>query len=178
MQARLKRRTEILAFLAFFSLWAVHCTAADLPDTVEIDGLAKYYYAVDFDHSMHIDIVESCAACHHHTAGTPAVDEKCTMCHDRTEASSPVACQRCHAPDPFSAEQVYSRERESRRYHVDKPGLKGAYHRSCLGCHISEGAPIGCQDCHERNQLGDSLFKASLETPNAKVAAGGGGGTH
>ena len=30
------------------------------------------------------------------------------------------------------------------------PGLNGAYHRQCVGCHVEyESDIIGCTDCHE-----------------------------
>jgi hypothetical protein len=139
---------------------ATRSLAADPPKGVTIGPLAKYYETVDFDHAMHTDIAENCATCHHHTVGTPALKGECATCHKKEEISEKVACRGCHAAEPFSSTEINRLSDGGKRYHIDMPGLKGAYHLSCLGCHEEQGGPTGCEDCHERNKLGDELFSA------------------
>jgi hypothetical protein len=139
--------------------------AADPPKSVKIDTLSKYYDAVTFDHAMHNDVADSCATCHHHTAGNPPQKGICANCHKKAEPSSNLACQGCHAAEPFSSTAVGILNEGGKRYHIDVPGLKGAYHLSCLGCHQEMGGPTGCEDCHERNKQGDELFSAGAVKP-------------
>ena len=99
----------------------------DIPETITLDILSKRYGPVEFSHSYHAEIAGDCASCHHHSP----------------EGTTP-ACGECHEPIIV--------------YHYDPTkkggpdlGLKGAYHRQCLGCHKEmESGPIGCTDCHER----------------------------
>jgi len=157
-------------------LLSVMCAGAqDVPDSVKLSSIAKLYAAVDFDHEMHVDVAEyDCAACHHHTTGTPVTDPNCVSCHSNSEESEVVACSDCHAADPFSAEYLNAKHDDFRRYHVDMPGLKGAYHENCMGCHADMGGPVGCQDCHERNDAGDAFFNAGAYAPKAEKAGGSG----
>lgn len=134
--------------------------AGDFPDQVVLDSIADLYAGVDFDHEMHTELGEDCAVCHHHTTGTGSQDERCMNCHADSPATSDVACVDCHLADPFSAEQINREAQDRYQYHVDKPGLKAAYHWSCVGCHEAIGGPVGCQDCHARTAAGDAFFHA------------------
>lgn len=140
--------------------------AVDPPKAVTIDPLAKFYEAVNFDHSMHTDIAENCATCHHHTVGTPALKGECANCHKKEEISEKISCRGCHAAEPFSSAEINRLKEGGKRYHIDMPGLKGAYHLSCLGCHEDQGGPTGCKDCHARNKLGDELFSSGAAGGN------------
>ena len=96
----------------------------DFPEDTEIGIIADKYDPVPFPH---LDIIKSmndllggnrlanvfhgprnvvCAGCHHHSPMNAA----------------PPACSRCHDA-PFDPQDLM------------RPGLKGAYHQQCIGCH-------------------------------------------
>lgn len=132
----------------------------NVPESVELRRLSEYYDGVVFDHEGHLDLAESCGTCHHHTTGEAPESRFCATCHHEGDPATTVLCAECHRVEPFSAAHMAEMERGEQWFHVDKPGLKGAYHRNCLGCHQREGAPTGCEDCHARNAAGDALFQA------------------
>lgn len=146
--------------------------AAAPPAQVQIDQLRKDFAPVQFDHASHVDMVGECSECHHHTTGTPSKNPDCLRCHDSGGTGERVACHDCHTVEPFSADNLKKMATDSKRYHQDRPGLKGAYHRNCMGCHESSGGPTGCLDCHPRNDAGDALFRAGkyLPAPTGKAA--------
>ena len=150
--------------------------AIEGPDSVEIDALAQLYEPVAFDHVMHVEVVgDDCAACHHHSTGTPVTDSKCAKCHADSGPTDEVACQECHPVKRFEAEYLKKLDDDNSLYHVGKPGLKGAYHLKCMGCHQEMGAPNGCQDCHARTDAGDKVFHSGNYAPApGKKSAGGG----
>jgi len=147
---------------------ALPAYAMDAPDSVEIDILADLYQGVAFDHQMHVDLAQDCSVCHHHTTGTGTVDPYCARCHDRYEEQATVACQDCHLADPFSATAIQAKG-ETNRFHVDVNGLKGAYHRNCMGCHERMDGPTGCQDCHARTEAGDEFYHSGKFAPPASA---------
>ncbi len=152
--------------LAIFLPLSLQGRTLDLPGTVVLDKLAHLYEGAEFDHSYHTDIVEDCTQCHHHTVGIPATEERCARCHKGDEVLDRVACVDCHAAEPFSAEYIHSMEEDQSLYHVDKPGLKAAYHLNCLNCHMEMGGPEGCEDCHERTELGDATYRSGRYAPS------------
>jgi len=143
--------------------------AMEVPEAIEINGLAELYQGVQFDHQMHIDLSEDCSVCHHHTTGTGTVDSFCARCHDQNEELATVACQGCHLAEPFSAAALQQKG-ERNPYHIDVSGLKGAYHSNCMGCHKEMGGPTGCQDCHPRTDAGDALFRAGKYAPKPSAS--------
>ena len=62
-------------------------------------------------------------------------EEDCTVCHHHSsEVESYPPCRACHG--------IAFKD-------LNKPGLKGAYHRQCMNCHRQmESGPLGCEDCH------------------------------
>ncbi len=173
MGGRKKKLLTAVAVLAVsaplaFSAWA------NGPETVELDSLAQYYGPVTFDHAMHADLAESCADCHHHTTGTEPTNATCARCHTESDEASAIACKDCHSEQPFSAASLKEIENNPQLYHTGKPGLKGAYHQNCLGCHESMGGPTGCQDCHTRNEEGDKLFHAGNYAPEPSATQNSG----
>lgn len=107
------------------------------PDEVIISVLAKAYAPAKLPHrkivakldagirtsslatSFHGTTERMCAGCHHHS---PA-------------GETPPACRSCHGDEAVAG--------------VDRPGLKVAYHRQCIGCHQAMGVKKqGCTDCH------------------------------
>lgn len=150
--------------------------AGDGPDSVTLGTLAALYEPVVFDHAMHENVVDgNCAVCHHHTTGKPPVSDRCRKCHATSGPASEVACQACHSPQRFEAQYLKEVEQDATRYHVDKIGLKGAYHALCMDCHAANDAPVGCQDCHARTDDGDRFFHSGSYAPpeNAGAAAQG-----
>ncbi len=137
----------------------------DLPGTVMLDKLVRLYSAAEFDHEYHTEIADDCTLCHHHSVGIPTTNEKCAKCHKSEDVLENVACVDCHAVDPFSAQYLQTTEADKDLYHIDKPGLKAAYHLNCLNCHIVMGGPEGCEDCHERTELGNAFYRSGSYAP-------------
>ncbi len=146
----------------------------DLPEVVVLDKLVYLYSAAEFDHEYHTEIADDCTLCHHHSVGIPTTNEKCARCHNTEEILEKVACIDCHSMEPFSARYLSEKEAEEDVYHIDKPGLKAAYHLNCLNCHIEMGGPAGCEDCHERTELGNAYYRSGSYAPKGVK----GGSTH
>jgi len=160
-----KRIILILVVLAVGLPFSGMARNLDLPDTVVLDSLVDLYQGVDFDHEMHTEIAEDCTVCHHHSVGIPATDERCAPCHNTESVLKSVACKDCHSAEPFSAQYLSEKETEVGHYHLDKPGLKAAYHLNCLNCHVETGGPDGCEDCHERTELGNAFYRSGSYAP-------------
>jgi len=94
----------------------------DPPETAMIGSLAKIYEPVNFSHGMHTLVADDCATCHHHS-----------------EPDQTPACKECHGA-PFDPKNL------------NMPGLKGAYHLQCMGCHKDIGGPRGCTECHAKKK--------------------------
>jgi len=145
-----------LMWLFLCVLPAASMNADDAPESVTIDYLQELYEEVNFDHRMHSDMYD-CNACHHHTTGTGAQSKNCKKCHAASAASDDVSCSGCHKyekPVPAANRQTTN----SNIYHIDKPGLKGALHLQCLGCHRSDNGPTGCLECHKFTPSGRKRF--------------------
>ncbi len=155
------KRKWLVGAIVLAALWSAPLeegAAQDFPEFIELDSLSDLYGPVPFDHLMHLDF-GSCADCHHHGTGVPVQDANCARCHSNAETVPIISCKECHARDPFSATDIREKEADLHLYHRDKPGLKGAYHLSCLGCHEEMGAPTGCNDCHVRTKAGEAFFR-------------------
>jgi hypothetical protein len=163
------KQTMILGVTAVLMMLAASlCFGAGIPDKVSIGDIQKYYAPVDFNHAAHINSLKDCGLCHHHTTGAQVADPNCARCHKNSGAQPVVSCKGCHVAEPFTPEALkQQRDQHPPIYHRDKPGLKAAYHVSCLGCHQKMGGPTGCQDCHTRNDSGDALFKSGKYAPKA-----------
>ena len=145
-------------------LLALSAYAMEPPDSIKIDVLSNLFQGVEFNHQMHVDLAQDCSVCHHHTTGTGTVNPDCAKCHNTMEEQATVACGDCHLADPFSAAALQEKE-AANRYHVDVYGLKGAYHRNCMGCHEKMDGPTGCQDCHARTDAGDAFYHSGKYAP-------------
>ncbi len=137
--------------------------ADDAPEQVTIDSMERLYAPVEFDHAMHIEYA-SCQECHHHTTNGTVADPNCARCHHDGEEADVVACIDCHAADRFNQDYLKTLE-NPRLYHIDKPGLKGAYHLNCIGCHETTSGPTGCQECHTMNDAGEKMFNTGKHSP-------------
>jgi len=156
-----------LLVLLLLTCLSIGESMADGPEMVELGSIAQYYEPVEFDHEMHVGLIESneCAICHHHTLGTPVLDPICLRCHVSSGETDSVACRDCHAAKRFNATYLAALEEDIHLFHVEKPGLQGAFHQSCLECHKKYEAPTGCQDCHVRTEEGDKFFHSGKYAP-------------
>ncbi len=144
------------------------CRGKNIPDSIALDSLVQLYDKVTFDHAKHIALVKDCAECHHHTTGTLVEDSNCVRCHKNSNETKIVACKGCHAAQPFSAATLREKESNRKLYHQDKPGLKGAYHQNCMGCHAKSGGPTGCKDCHPLKKVGEAFYNTGEFAPKAQ----------
>ena len=116
---------------------------ADIPEKLSIKSLSNQYEPVEFPHrkivvSLFNRIAENKLAAYFHTSPMTL----CQGCHHNSpESVKPPKCQSCHNK-PFNEAK-------------DAPGLLGAYHQQCMGCHqaMHIEKPMGCTECHkEKNQ--------------------------
>lgn len=91
------------------------------PDEVLINEIEKEYWPVQFSHRLHAEMT--------------AMDRGCQDCHHFQEVGGITACKNCHPP--HIADE-----------NLEQPGLKGAYHRQCLGCHQDWSHDTQCDICH------------------------------
>ena len=125
------------------------------PEICMLNDLEAEYAPVIFQHRLHANMSE--------------LNKGCTDCHHYAEAGI-TACNTCHSA-------TVSQE------HLSQPGLKGAYHRQCLGCHKEWSGDTNCEICHAKKTAGGEVtmapqrFYPSVEEPIKKVweSAYGGG---
>ena len=139
------------------------------PGKVTINRLADLFEAVNFDHAAHVEIAGNCSTCHHHATGDGSSGGRCARCHAQSPKSAKIACSDCHEVNPFTAAQLERKADDRYQFHVDKPGLKAAYHMSCLGCHQEAGGPTGCDECHPRTEKGDAFYHSGAFAPKASA---------
>lgn len=165
-----------LTLVGCWLFWVSSVTAAvaEPPDTVTLDSLQELYEEVSFEHAMHQDLA-SCSCCHHHTTGDEPVDPLCLRCHRHPEPAVQLSCGSCHPQNWQVVVDGTGDEPASSAYHIDIPGLKGALHMRCLGCHREKGGPVGCQDCHAFTAVGKRRFDpAGSQVDGQGITAGGG----
>lgn len=130
--------------------------SAEPPETITLDRLQKLYEQVVFDHGMHMEGFD-CSSCHHHTIGGTTEHQLCSRCHKHSGQTEHVTCSACHENSQNPLPQ--SEPQAAPVYHIDRPGLKGALHLQCVGCHRLEGGPVGCRECHEFSTAGKTRFQ-------------------
>ena len=115
----------------------------DIPDKVVIDMLVDQYEAVELPHRKIVKTLvknikdNKLAAYFHKDQGTV-----CQGCHHNSPVSKkPPRCGNCHGR-PFDKNSP------------NAPGLTGAYHQQCMGCHkvMELEKPAGCTSCHKEKQ--------------------------
>ncbi|MBN2563345.1 MAG: cytochrome c3 family protein [Phycisphaerae bacterium] len=112
----------------------------------DVKDVTDHFGPVPFDHAGHAKWAE--------------IADGCTMCHHYTpEGASHPACRTCH---------------EASFIHEDmrKPGLKGAYHRQCMGCHREWSHDTRCRACHITRVGEGSGADRGQETATADDAIG------
>ena len=123
------------------------CPAEEIPDKVIIKTLVDKYEPVNLPHrKIVLSLVEKMdkskqagkLASHFHDDKTTI----CQGCHHNSPASvKPPACLTCHSK-PFD------------EGNLAKPGIIGAYHQQCMGCHeaMEIRNPRECVDCHKERK--------------------------
>lgn len=106
------------------------------PDVVVIDSMADLYAGVTFDHRLHEDMAE--------------MGDGCASCHHANDDGRIEACRTCHPIQRAEENEAL-------------PGLKGAYHRQCLGCHRDWSGANGCAFCHEEIASGVGATRAPVD---------------
>lgn len=137
-----------------------------LLDSPVINKYSNLYGPVRFMHGKHANVVKDCTICHHRIPREEGdgYGEPATMSELIRRKTKPKKCQSCH-DHPFDPKMLH------------KPGLRGAYHRLCLGCHreseqkmetwlvdyravvkglagsgsLVDRAPTDCISCHAKN---------------------------
>ncbi|TFH01687.1 MAG: hypothetical protein E4H13_04200 [Calditrichales bacterium] len=117
------------------SLTITH-TAADAPGVIVLDELSQMYVPVVFSHRLHAEMAD--------------MSSGCSVCHHYNPPGKILTCKECHDRSPLRAD-------------LSKPGLKGAYHRQCLGCHRDWSHETKCGLCHALI-TGVKTEKASVDT--------------
>lgn len=136
--------------------WATASTIAEpIPTEILIDQLADLYTPVVFDHLTHSESYE-CNRCHHESQS----DEQngCSTCHAGRPVRGEQQCSTCHTATS-GKETNAPEDKRTYQYHIDTPALKGSWHLLCRRCHIEDGGPIGCRDCHTLSAKGQEFFK-------------------
>lgn len=142
-----------------------------------LNSKTDYYEPVRFSHRSHDNFLNgNCAVCHHrisfdesdrvglsleefHRDMDIKLGAPCSSCHKDMNEIVIEACDKCHRwPDePDNPARI---------------GLKGAYHRQCIGCHektSSEGfLPVDCVDCHRKNVPDHKDLVNIAENPSIK----------
>ncbi|MBP7149815.1 MAG: tetrathionate reductase family octaheme c-type cytochrome, partial [Acidobacteria bacterium] len=146
-----------------------------LLQSASLNAASDDYEPVGFSHRIHDGLTEGdCGVCHHRYSsdesdrvGTDIVElhgwmditigGACSECHADMASNPPQSCRRCH----------------DRSNEPDAParlGLKGAYHRQCIGCHESQSkpatAPTACRSCHQAWVPDHALLVSLSGTPS------------
>ncbi len=115
----------------------------DIPEKVAIDVMKKDYEAAAFPHRKVVDTL--LARLNKDTMGKYFHKDMYSMCqgchHNSPMTATPPKCVTCHSIAPQKASN-------------GRPGLKGAYHGQCIGCHdqmgIEKPAATACIECHKK----------------------------
>jgi len=106
------------------------------PDRVTIKVLARQYQPSVFEHRKIVGHLDRAARASKLAARFHGrVETLCAGCHHHSPAGQrPPPCASCHGSKADATR--------------DRPALKAAYHRQCLGCHQRMKLKQGCTDCH------------------------------
>jgi hypothetical protein len=126
----------------------------EVPDFLILDKLSELYVPVVFPHKLHAAMGE--------------MAEGCSICHHRNPEGPILSCSECHGGP-------------SNPVNLRQPGLKGAYHRQCLGCHREWTHETNCVICHAKREPGVEIvlpedptdiigmLHPNVEIPDVKV---------
>ena len=132
-----------------------------IPKKVVIKALENQYEPVEVEHLKIINylkknINDSKLASYFH----PEETSLCQGCHHNSPgALTPPKCGSCHGK-PFNEKNL------------SMPGLKGAYHRQCMGCHdqmgIEKPDKLECAGCHIEKKQQTKQISPDKSAPQAK----------
>jgi hypothetical protein len=112
----------------------------DVPEIVTINVMVDQYKEVKLPHrkiyaSLKKGVAENDLAAFFHDGDTTL----CQGCHHNSPAGTKQPrCASCHNKPDIKASPLM-------------PGLRGAYHQQCIGCHqVMNIKKVGCTDCHEK----------------------------
>jgi len=116
----------------------------DIPEKVVIKHLSKKYEPVDFPHRKIVNAIVN-----------KIKDNKLAMYFHSEEGS---LCKGCHHNSPVSKKPPQCGSCHGKVFDENnplKPGITGAYHQQCMGCHQEMGIekPVGCTDCHKEKKI-------------------------
>ncbi len=114
--------------------------SSEIPEKVTIDILQNKYGPSVFPHKQIIEalrkgVAESRMAKYFHGGE----DTLCAGCHHHSPVGQkPPMCVNCHEKEGRSERNMFG------------PGLQGAYHQQCIGCHekMDVAMPMNCVQCH------------------------------
>lgn len=112
------------------------------PEEITIRGLAVQYQPATLPHRKIVaKLDEGIRTSGLAIAFHGATERMCDGCHHHAPAATaPVPCQSCHGAEAAAT--------------VDRPDLKVAYHRQCVGCHQAMSIKQqGCTDCHAAKEV-------------------------
>lgn len=114
-----------------------------IPETIEIKKLSNRYEAVELPHrkivSALLDKINKSKLSTYFHSGEGII---CKGCHHHAPPSqNPSRCGNCHTEKPDLTVP-------------GKPGILGAYHIQCMGCHrrMNIEKPSSCTDCHREKK--------------------------
>jgi hypothetical protein len=137
----------------------------ELPKDVEIKVIANEFKPSKFPHKKivlklaKISNENTLASAFHARMGQQAV---CSGCHHMTD---PQASQKKKVPRCITCHK----ERTGNTKDLGRPGILGAYHQQCVGCHQAmKQKPLSseCEKCHKENKAGKGPI---LDNPEVRV---------
>jgi len=115
----------------------------EVPETVIINHLMEKYEPAILPHKKIIDVLrKNISSSELAKRFHQKEDMLCLGCHHNSPAGlSPALCSSCH--NKASLERT-----------EDKPGILGAYHQLCIGCHeeMKLNHLTGCTACHAKRE--------------------------
>ncbi len=112
----------------------------DLPETIMIDSAADQLQPVSFPHLQVVrklsEIARDDKMSNVFHGDRPVICQSCH--HNSPPGDTTPTCAKCHS-GPFDA------------LPADRPGLRGAFHLKCIGCHEEMGISdkSDCGECHK-----------------------------
>lgn len=140
------------------------------PKEITIDYLSDWYGPVQYNHEKHAQRAD-CQDCHHHTTGPEdserpfrkRVNPACLVCHEQSPPSETVSCKQCHTRQQFYPGEVVKSDNPV-LYHIDRTGLKRAYHQACMPCHLEKRTHTSCDSCHALTEKGRQAYQLQDKT--------------
>src|SRR3990172_988875 len=115
----------------------ISTSTTGVPDIIPLDKLVGLYEPVSFPHKLHADMEK--------------MGSGCMVCHHHNPPGRILSCGECHGGP-------------SNPNNLGQPGLKGAYHRQCLGCHREWSHKTDCNICHTKRGAASAIQSATEDS--------------